>query len=144
MANFQISISKSWSDIPSHAFHGTYEGTVEVRYPQSTEYDGTGKPCAAFGKPTGIITTPFLTGSGMGWWSARFDAAACTTSSIVIKLFNPRTQGTGADAWLTCSGWLQRPTYSRVRPGGDTAASGTTYYYDVEIRINNLDIAADG
>jgi hypothetical protein len=139
MANFQVRINGTWTDIPSYAFHGTYEGTVELRYPQFTDYDGLGRPCGAVGKPVGIIQSPFMTGCGMGWWNARFDAATCTTSSIVIKLFNPRTTQAGANAWTSCSGWLQRPTYSRVRPGGDNTASANTYYYDVEIRINNCE-----
>ena len=139
MANFQVRLNGTWTDIPSHAFHGTYEGTVELRYPTAGEFDGLGRPCGAFGRPVGIISTPMMTGSGMGWWSGRFDAATCTTSSIVIRLFNPRTTAQGESAWVACSGWLMRPTYSRVRPGGDSAASGTTYYYDVEIRINQCE-----
>jgi hypothetical protein len=142
MANLQYrkKITDSWADVPSAALQGTYEGMLAIQYPEANEMDGLGRPCGAIGFPTVQINATVMNACGMVFWQGLFDTAAAVSASMYLKAFNPRVVVGGATAWTTGSGYLCRPKYSRVKPGGDSADLNRTLYFDVEITINNFDI----
>ncbi len=143
MANFQRKLpGGNWTDVPAYAVHGTYEGTVELSYPEATDRDGLGRACAAIGKPTLHVKSSLMTASGMSWWHEPFSSSAATSACVYFKIYNPRLSATGSLAWWSCSGWQARPTFQRLRIGGDTAACSMTWYYDVEISVEALEDAS--
>lgn len=143
MANCQYKLNSadSWTDIPAYALHGMLEGGPALNYPEADEYDGLGRRCAAVGKPTIIAQSELMTGCGFTFWNSFFGSNAnATSASCWVKAFDPRESGSGALTWKSCSGYITRPTFRNLRIGGDTTASGTTYYRDVEIRVESCDV----
>ncbi len=140
MTLFQYKVGSGiWTDVPSYAFAGTYENGAVIVYPEATQYDGTGKQCAAIGKPSIVIKSSLMTASGLSFWQSFFSSSLATTASISLWAFNPRSLGAGASAWTSCSGWMARPKFERVKLDNVMARSGSanTWYYSVEIRIEN-------
>lgn len=141
MANFQYKSTAggSWTDVPSYAVHGTYEGNIELVYPPAEQFDGLGRPCGAVGQPSVRISSGLMTASGMVFWQSFFSAASNLSASIWLKVFDPRSTKLGASAWTTCSGYLLRPAWKRIKVGGDSPTQANTWYYGVEIVVNNCD-----
>ncbi len=142
MGNFQRKLpGGNWSDVPAYAVHGTYEGTVQLSYPEAEERDGLGRACTAIGKPLLQIKSSLLTACGMSYWNEPFSSSTATSACVYFKIYNPRVATTGSAAWWSCSGYQTRAKYERMRIGGDTAACSLTWYYDVEITVENLEDA---
>jgi hypothetical protein len=140
MASFRYkNAGGSWTDVPSYAFAGTYENGVVLTYPEATQYDGVGKQCAAIGKPSIVIKSSLMTASGLSFWESFFSSSIATTASISLTAFNPRLLTAGSLAWTSCSGWMSRPKFSRVKLDDVQLRSGctNTWYYTVEIHVDN-------
>jgi len=145
--SYSLSSSDSWQNIPSHAYHGTYDGTVSVEYDEefvtSLGYPSGG----SYGFPRGVVLSSVMTGCGMAFWNNLISTGASATpasgsqryissTSIYIALFDTRGDSSSG-AWVACSGFLNRPTYERVKPG-DSLAS--TIFYGVEVAIDKLKV----
>lgn len=144
MANFQYkNLAGTWTNIPSCAYAGTYEGGPVVYYPEAGAYDGSGKPCAAIGNPYITIKSTLMTACGMNFWQGFFDTTESTSASIAIKAHNPRSlwsASAGATAgWSAWSGRMRRPKWDGVRVGRDTMNESTTWFVNVEITIENCE-----
>lgn len=125
----------NWVDIPAEAYHGTYEGDLTVQYPAPESYDGNGRRCAAVGKPVLRLKSNIMTACGMNFWHNMQTDTTVEDSFIYISAVDPRTGW-----WTNWQGYLERPTWGRVRPG---SSSPQTFYFDVQIVINELTPAPD-
>lgn len=134
MALFQYKTASggAWLDVPVSAYQGTLEGTFEVRYPEPQSKTGVGRPCAAIGEPKIVIESRVMTASGMSFWQGMFQ-----TIESLDKEFWLTARESRSGIWNKYSGWLLRPTYSRIQVG---TGSLNTLYHDVEII---LDIIAE-
>lgn len=132
MANFQYKNS-TWQDIPDYA-HPDDEGSIQVVYPEATDRDGLGAPCAAVGSPHIAIQAQLMTGTGWNWWHAFFASADALTAAVSITAYNPRT-GT----WTKYAGTLLRPLASTVQPGTGAAS---TVYRDVSIIVERISVTS--
>ena len=133
MANFQYKSSSggSFADVPLTAYGGTYEGSFEVLYPPTAARDGTGKPCASIGKPKVEMKSVLMSACGLDWWQDFFADDVATSTEFWIKGKNPRT-----NLWVSYTGWLLRPAWSRVQVG---SASVNTLYFDATITVDLCD-----
>jgi len=135
MANFDFqwkaSAGGTFADIPVDAYGGTHTGTLEVRYPKTTDFDGLGIPCGAIGPVDIIIRSTAMKLGGFDWWQNRFSATASEYVQIWIKALNPRTAG-----WDSWTGYLLRPEFGDVVVMKTT---DTTYFKDVQITIANCE-----
>jgi len=131
----------AWTDVPGNATEGTFEGTVEVRFPRSVDKTLSGRPCAAIGLPKIIIESPMMTGNAMSFWQGFFSASSDTTASIILHIFNPRSAYTGSAAWVAACGLMSRPTFSSIRPGssGSGIYHNRTYYESVSIVVSECE-----
>jgi len=136
MGDFQYKSSSagSWTDVPKTAYYGTFAGTMNVVYPDTSSRDGMGRLCGGFGSPRGEINSTLMTACGMHWWQAFFGSATAVDVEFWLTFRNPRT-----NLWERYTGWLERPEYSRVEIGSGSAA---TRYYDVKIAVSNITAAA--
>jgi len=130
MGNFQYKTSSagSWTDMPLTAYHGTFEGSYELIYPESQFKTGLGRPCAAIGMPKIKLSSNIMTASGMNFWQSKFSSTSTLDVEFWISVRNSRN-----DLWEKYTGWLLRPTYNRVAIG---TGSLNTMYYDVEITVD--------
>ena len=133
---YKMTLSGSWSDVPSYALMGVRDGALDLLYPEATERDGLGRPCGAIGKPTMTIRSPIMTSVGMAFWQGRFSNSAEVSASMWIAGYDIRTGSyTGTAAWSSVCGYLARPKYARVTVGGDDAAINQTIWRDIEITL---------
>lgn len=135
MASFQYYVTSSpWVDVPKEAYQGTYEGDFTLQYPLPEAFDGTGRRCAAVGRPTLRLKSTIMTACGMKFWQNTVQTAASVQDTLIgITAVNPYT-----GAWAGYTGYAERPTWGRVSHG---SASGNTFYYDVTVVINELTTA---
>ncbi len=129
MASIQYKTTSggAWTDVPHAALEGTAEGMVMVEYPQATDRDGTGAPCAAIGKPQIVIRSRYMSAAGMAHWQGRI--ASGESAAAWQTAYDPRT---GAFAGWT--GTLLRPRFNPPITGGNNVP----IYTDVEIIIDNI------
>jgi len=132
MANFQYKTSSgaAYADVPTAAFQGTYDGTLEVRYPDAGEMDGLGRACGAIGQPQISLHSGLMTATGMDFWQNLFATTTATYVELWLKVLDVRT-----NSWDEFHGYLQRPKFSRMIPG---SSSTTIWYYDVEITMQAI------
>lgn len=130
MGNFQYKTSSggSWTDVPLSAYHGSYEGTYELIYPQPQAVTGMGRPCAAIGLPKIKLSSTLMTASGMSFWQGKFASDSSLDAEFWLTVRNARN-----DTWEKYTGWLLRPSYNRIQIG---TGSLNTMYSDVEITID--------
>lgn len=141
---YRMTSADMWADVPSYALMGTYNGTIELQYPETSDFDGLGRACGAVGQPKAVIKANAMTSCGMMFWQSRFSTSVETSSSIYLMMFDSRSGSSGSGAWTSVSGHLMRPKYSRVKVGGDDATRYGTIFYDVEIAVNNCAVLGAG
>ncbi len=127
---YKSASSGSWVDVPSSAVHGTLAGTIEVVYPKAESRTGAGRPCAAVGHEQLLIKSALMTASGMQFWQSRFSTTNAVDTEFWLTGRDPRS-----GVWNKYTGWLLRPTWSRVQVG---SGSLNTLYNDVEIILDLL------
>lgn len=121
----------AWEAIPASALAGTYGGTCHVEHPEARDVDGNGLPCGAVGRPQVVLTSPWMTDTGMGFWRTKFASASATYAAISVQVWDPRL---GAETKY--AGKLHWPTWTSVGQGS-TAAK--TVYRGVRIVIGELE-----
>jgi len=121
---------------------GTYEGHVALEYPMALDRTLAGQPCATTGLPTFVMRSAIMTACGVGWWQSRFSASTDVSASIILKVFDPRSGAESGNAWVSGSGYLLRPKFASVRPGGNSLVKTRTIYTDVEITVMEFDTKA--
>lgn len=120
----------SWTTVPDYAIHGTYMGSLDVRYPEPEDRDGNGKPCGAIGLRNIRMQSESMTACGMNFWMGFFSGEYSTEREFWLTARNPRT-----NLWSRYTGWLLRPSYERVQIG---SGSASVIYEGVEVIVDLL------
>jgi len=128
---YKTAASLSWANVPKSSY-GTRDGTLEVRYPKTTDFDGLGRPCGAIGPVDVIINATTMTWDGFDWWSNLFSASTSEYGELWIKAINPRTA-----SWNGWAGYLIRPEFGSTVLGTSTSNS---YLKDVQIVVANCEV----
>lgn len=132
MGNFQYKTGGNWVDVPDAAHPDADGGSITVEYPAAPDLDGAGNPAGAIGQPELVVSSSFMTGTGMAWWTAFFVDAVVETATLTgITGYNPRT-----NTWVKYTGTLWRPQ-AQCQPG---STPGLTSYSNVRIQVKNITV----
>jgi hypothetical protein len=123
--------SGSWTAIPTAALYSTYAGSYHIEYPPAEDVTLNGIPCGAFGKPTIVIRSPWMTDEGMDFWRDLFTVGAHYVA-MSLEVYDSRLGATTRYA-----GYLAQP---RFESQGWGSTSGKTTYRNVEIRLTECTV----
>lgn len=132
---YKTSAGGAAADIPVAALGHCGEsgnGPVVVD-PEASEQTVSGLPCGAVGRPTWELAVEAMTGAGLDFWQDLFAARAATYVTMWLEAWDPR-----AATWTWWTGYLLRPTWQSVEPGGNAAS---TFFRGVTLRMIELQAA---